>query len=325
MSITDDSIGGGDVGYDLELFRDHVGSTITTESDAGSCSIGRTGATMQLRLPRTVLPRAVSASFEQIDSTTSSAAPMQSASISMNVGPIKFLRSGVSALLTAGIRRDRDSVATKNAQPENEDSVTKPYFRGTVTAQKIVPLCQSPFTSGNNPKSCVDLAMRHVASISTKHLPRHEAILLGVSSRVRGYNYYHSPQTINRRNWSSFLKLNNAERLRPPAAVANSISGNIEVRLPFKPFSSNDFVDKNLKTLSSTLEGTLIAFGDWAFSQGMECDPEERGADGRLVRHSSVGVGYQKVAQGIPLKLDAVITEHGTGGLFFGIGRDFGA
>jgi hypothetical protein len=97
------------------------------------------------------------------------------------------------------------------------------------------------------------------------------------------------------------------------------------VRLPFKPFSSNDFVDKNLKTLSSTLEGTLIAFGDWAFSQGMECDPEERGAVGRLVRHSSVGVGYRKVAQGIPLKLDAVITEHGTGGLFFGIGRDFGA
>ena len=77
------------------------------------------------------------------------------------------------------------------------------------------------------------------------------------------------------------------------------------------------------------LAGTFVVFGDWAISQGQaessSISTEKEDAFPRPFRQSSVGVGYRKVAQGIPLKVDACITEHGTGGLFFGIGHDFGA
>lgn len=310
MSISDDSV--GDAGYDLEVYRDHVGMSKSQASDKAT-SIGRAGATMRLKLPRTVLPRAISASFEQIDATKKSATRMQSASMTMNVGPMHFLRSGVSAILTAGVRRDASNTA--KAQPGY--STAQPYFKGTVTSQKIVPLCQSPF-SGN--KRIVDLALRHAASFSTKHLPRHEAIMLGLSSRVRGYKYN---QASSGRNWTSFLQFKDNEKIRPPAAVASSICGNIELRLPFRPFSNVASENKNVQSVSSMFEGSLVAFGDWAFTQA-HSELNEGQAEGHI-RQSCIGVGYRKVSQGIPLKVDAVITEHGTGGVYFGIGRDFSA
>jgi outer membrane protein assembly factor BamA len=311
MSVSDDHFGGSNSGYDLEIFRDFVGEA--KESEQSATSVERTGATMRLRLPQRVLTRAVSASFEQIDNSNTEGAPMQSASLSINVGPVSFLRSGLSALLTAGVQRDDRAEDIKSGTEDR--SFMQPYFRGTVTSQKILPLCKSTLESEQSTRSSLDLALRHVVSMSTKHLPRHDAITLGFSSRVRGYKYSPGPISSKRKNWTSFLQLNNAGGVQPPVAISNSISGNIELRLPFRPF----FANKNLCSLTSLLEGKFVAFGDWAFTQEAESI-----SDSKFNRFSSVGAGYRKNIQGLPLKLDAVLTEHGTGGLFFGIGRDFG-
>ena len=322
LSITDDSVGNS--GYDLELFRDHVG-TAKDKNDDNTSLIGRTGATMRLRLPRgnMALPRALSANFEQIIDQTKNtlAVPMQYASMSVDMGPMNVLRSRLSAMIAVGAQRSC-SKANLSANSD-ENSSAKPYFRGAVTSQKILPLFHSPFAPRNKSKMTAELAMRHVASISTKHLPRHEALILGLSSRVRGYSYSQQ-QASNNRSWASLLQLNKPGKVRPPAAIFNSICGNIELRLPFRPFSGDGIANSTVKSLSSALEGTLIAFGDWAFSQAHFDCTKDREIHNEFVRYSSLGVGYRKVTHGIPLKVDVAITEHGTGGLFFGIGRDFG-
>lgn len=309
MSISDDSL--SDTGYSVEIFRDNVGTS--EDKKSGTRSIGRTGATMQFRMPRTVSPRAISASFEQIEPTDNSvAAPMQTASVTMNLGPLNFLYSGLSAVLTSGVQRDATNKQSK--------STSKPYFMGTLTSQKIVPMCLTPFASGDQSKSYVNLAMRHVATVSTKYLPRHEAIMLGLSSRVRGYSY--SKKSYTQKGWGSCLRLNKNNEVCPHVAVANSVCGNIELRMPFKPVFND--ANPNLNALSSMLEGNIVAFGDWAFSHAQfDSKHDSQAKPERLFRSSSVGIGYRKVAQGLPLKVDAVITEHGTGGIFFGIGRDF--
>ncbi|KAL7479313.1 hypothetical protein ACHAW6_005047 [Cyclotella cf. meneghiniana] len=340
MSIADNSLGGGDAAYDLELFRDHV--CLLNEEENVTLSKGspqRTGASVRLRFPQYSLPRAISASVQKIDPMKSHSECMQSASMTMNIGPVSFLRSGLSAFLTAGVQHcggsENAPPASYDAAPSPQKANTRPYFSGTVTSQQIIPLCRSPFHSRDNSKSFIDVAIRHVASVSTKHLPQHEAIMLGLSSRVRGYEYIQSQTGITdepqgeRRNLASFLrKMNNAGKVRPPIAVSNSICGNVELRLPFSPFSNINSVTNHWKSLSAMLAGTLVVFGDWAITQGQLESPsvprEAKDVLGRF-RHSSVGVGFRKVAQGIPLKIDACITEHGTGGIFFGIGRDFGA
>ena len=332
MTFSDNLLCGGGAGYDLELFRDHLGLARNSET-SGRTSPLRTGSTMRLRLPQYSFPRAVSASFEQIVPATgvTSSASTQSASVSMNMGPINFLRSGLSALVTAGVQRDIDS--KRITKTDNESSSGN---SGTVTSQQIIPLGKSPNGSRDSSNSFFDLAIRHVASVSTKYLPRHEAIMLGMSSRVRGYKYNYQPGLVlkdtsqnTKRHWASLFKLNSTGKVRPPIAISNSICGNVELRLPFRPFSDKDIVDINLKSLSSMLAGTFVVFGDWAISQGQaessSISTEKQDAFPRPFRQSSVGVGYRKVAQGIPLKVDACITEHGTGGLFFGIGHDFGA
>jgi len=316
MSISDDTI--GDASYDFELFTDHVGVTKDTETVTSTTK--RNGATMRLRLPQMVLPRSVSASFEQISGMTTLKTPMQSASMTIDVGPMNFLRSGLSAVLTGGVQMSGDAT---NVEAKSGKSCMKPYFRGSATSQKIMSLFRSPLDSRDD-KANVDLAVRNVASISTKHLPRHEAILLGVSSRVRGYRYNSNTSANNGGNWASFLQRNN-ENVRPPIAVSNSISGSIELRLPFSPFSKVDgAANKTFNHQSSIVEGNIVAFGDWAFSQAQNDLAEGKDLTEKFLRYSSMGIGYRKVTQGIPLKVDAVITEHGTGGLFFGIGRDFG-
>ena len=321
MSITDDFT--GDSGYDLELFRDHVG-TIRDKNDDDASLAERTGSTMRIRLPNInmLVPRTISTNFERIvDQSNASAVPTQSASLSVDMGPINVLRSRLSALMTIGAQR---TCGQGNISADSDQSSsTKPYFRGAVTSQKIFPLFHLPFTPRNKSKMSVDLAMRHVVSVSTKYLPRHEALIHGLSSRIRGY-VYNQPQTSNNRPWTSLLQINTAGKIRPPAAICNSICGNIELRLPFEPFSDG-IVNNNVKSFSSLFKGTLIAFGDWAFSQAhFDCTKNQEIRE-EFVRYSSFGVGYRKITHGIPLKIDAAITEHGTGGIFFGIGRDFGA
>jgi len=354
MSIKDDYLAGSDAGYDLEVFRDHVGvsgnrgsrqrfaeapkeessegieSPEKERADEEDCPL-RTGASMRLRLPQTrysaFLPRSISTRLERVDPFAKDELAQCTASMSTDIGPYHHncnvssrpLRSTLSAIASAGGRWDAGK-----AEEGDDDATTLPYATGTLRSQQIMPL-----SSESRSIPSVDLAMRHAVSASSRHLPRHEAILLGLPSRIRGYRYnyqqspmIHQPQKIEKEGQNSvfqsfkqLVKGDDGEQFRPPIAISKSISGTMEFRIPFERVVRESIVGS----------GTFVLFGDWCVAQAQLpssslISMEETASLEKPYRHSSAGIGLRKVVQGIPLKMDACITEHGTKGLFFGIG-----
>lgn len=309
-------------GYDLNLFHDNVGSgrrkkkyqntSIDKEAEIGTLSgesAGnpiRVGGTMRLRLPssmrRKFKANEVSTTFERINAQSI-------ASASVGVGPYKFnpirsLYSSFSASFTSGVRSNSGGSAGAGVVP---------YAAGTLTSHQIIPSKSSPLT----------LAVRHVASAGTKNLPRHEAISLGLSSKVRGYKYNYSSQTIDSSSaeeeqheqgaWYALKKLcsgGEGAKVSPQIAASKALSGTMELRIPFQAASDG---------LQPILSGTFLLFGDWSLTQA-HIPSLATEKDNKPARFSSAGVGLRKVVQGIPLKVDACVTEHGSKGIFFGIG-----
>ncbi len=316
------------------------------------CFPQRTGATIRFRLPHppsigplhTLLtPRTASASIERIlpeHSDQSSISNAQSiTSVSMNLGPHHFgnnisgnssstkshwkdpiqgFRSMVSSTMTVGARWDGDTKVYESAgrTMSNRSSSATPYFAGSITSQQKIPLFS--FLAGlrsNGSAPIVDLAMQQVVSVSTRHLPRHEAVVLGLASRVRGYkyNYHQSHSRVKERGNEKKNSLSSVKQFLcggggddsvfPPIAIAQAVSGTVELRVP-------------------TQRGTFVIFGDCAMSHAQEDVSQDDIVD-RPSRQSSFGIGYRRVIQGIPIKVDACCTEHGTKGMFFGIGNDF--
>jgi len=346
FSIKDDYLSGSssNAGYDLEVFRDHVGVSSgenkakMPEREAGSNESDtpitnsplRTGASMRLKLPQmnrlsSFLPKAISTRLERVDPFTNDDSAQYIASTSTDIGPYNHkwnilsrpLRSTVSAIGSAGGRWNIDD--SKALEVEKEDSAkTLQYATGTITSQQVMPL-----HNNREGVAAIDLTMKNVVSASTRNLPRHEAILLGLSSaRIRGYKYnYQQPSNIEQsaekekkeepsplQAIKQFVKGGSENQFRPPIAIKNAISGSMEVRIPFERIFKAPI-------LSS---GTIIVFGDWCVAQALPSSSSRDAQD--WLRHSSMGIGMRKAVQGIPLKIDACITEHGNKGLFFGIG-----
>jgi hypothetical protein len=331
MTIKDDYLGSSNAGYDIEVFRDHVDVSEQNEVDIGDvdCPL-RTGITTKVRFPQSsysfAIPKAVSARFECVDPFTQNDCTQFITSMSADFGDQRTLKlskrpviSTVTATATTG--RKWSSVGKR----ENvDDSSSLPYATGTITSQQIMSL---ESVKGTTP--LIDLAIRHVASTSSRHLPRHEAMILGLSSRIRGYKYNYqqspmqNPQKETKHDKSLFQSLKKIvqgqgnEHFRPPITLSNAISGTVEIRIPFE----------RLIPSSTIGSGNVILFGDWCVSQtqplhSLMQSPGLGGLSVESSRHSSLGIGLRKAVQGIPLKVDACITEHGTKGLFFGIGHN---
>jgi hypothetical protein len=301
-------------GYDLNLFHDNVGTggrrkkhEIKANGDESDENPMRIGGTMRLRLPsamkRKLKASVVSATFERINAQSI-------ASASVGVGPYRFnpfhsLQSLFSASVTSGVRSSSD---------ESAGAGVAPYAACTLTSHQIMPLGSSP----------VNLAVRHVASGGTKNLPRHEAVTMGLSSKVRGYNYNFRSQTTETASieeeeqkeqgtWQALKRIcrgGKGANVRPSIATSKALSGTVELRVPFKAASEG---------LQPILSGTFLLFGDWSLTQAHRPSSATE-EENSPMRFSSAGVGLRKVVQGIPLKVDACITEHGSRGLFFGIG-----
>ena len=357
MSIKDDSLGSSHAGYDMEVFRDHVGvsgkegdgkgdtdefkaigaveinqSKVNVYSNEEDCPL-RTGIKMKLRLPQSshpfALPKAVSARFECVDPFTTNDCAQCMTSMSADFGYQKTwkvstrpVRSIVSTTMTAGRKWNAGG-----KPKEFDESSPLPYATGTISSQQIMPLSNE----GESLPS-MDLEIRHVASASSRHLPRHEAVILGLSSRIRGYkyNYQQSPMKHQQqetnddeeksllRSLKNLVRGKGIEQFRPPIALSKAISGTIEVRIPFERLVSSSIIGR----------GNVVLFGDWCFSQAQPLpslvlqSPGDGGFSAESFRHSSLGIGLRKVVQGIPLKVDACLTEHGTKGLSFGIGHN---
>jgi len=360
MGIKDDYLAGTNAGYDLEVFRDYVGvkgnkashqkadvdskdetsveikSEVKEGAGEDNCPL-RTGANMRLLLPRarrsSFSPNSVSARLERVDPLSKDDCAQCTTCMSTDIGPYHHelevssrpLRSTVSATASAGGKWD----ARDKSEKDGDDARKLPYATGTLTSQQIMSL--SGETRSIPP---VDLAMRHVVSMSSRHLPRHDAVLLGLSSRVRGYKYNYQqssvirqPQAIHEVEQKSMLQSlkqlvtgNDRDQYNPPIALSDSISGTMEVRIPFERVVRQPILGS----------GNFVLFGDWCVARAQQPPSlllSKEGTDvyGKPFRHSSVGIGVRKVVQGIPLKIDACVTEHGSKRLFFGIGQSFEA
>jgi hypothetical protein len=342
--VKDDNLGSSDSGYDVEIFRDHVGvgglgdAIDEINGEETVVSPLRTGVTMKLRLPHSTkyslsLPKALSARFEYIDPYyTKNDSAQCMTSMSADIGPYRNiwnestrpLRSTVSAIAAAGRKWNIDD---KSEKDNNDDASRLPYYAtGTITSQQIMPL-----SSERESFPPIDLVIRNVASTSTRYLPRHEAIMLGLTSRIRGYkyNYQEDPERHQQQDTEKGAEKNLLQGLKnlmqgksnnqfsPPVALTKAISGTVEVRIPFE--RCHPIIGR----------GNVVLFGDWCVSQA-QAQPslllQHTGNEGDTseepIRFSSLGIGLRKVVQGIPLKVDACLTEHGTKGVFFGIGNN---
>lgn len=345
-SMKDDYLGSSDSGYDVTIIRDHVGlgalGDVIDEIKEEETVVSplRTGVTMKLRLPHSTkyslsLPKALSARFEYIDPFTKNDCAQCMTSMSADIGPyrntwnesIRPVRSSISAIAAAGRKWNIDG---KSEKDNNDDASRLPYYAtGTITSQQIMPLSneQESFPP-------IDLAIRNVASASTRYLPRHEAIMLGLTSRIRGYkyNYQQDPVRVQQQDTEEGAEKNvfhglknlmqgkSNNQFRPPVALTKAISGTVEVRIPFERLIYHPIIGR----------GNVVLFGDWCVSHA-QAQPSlmlqhTGGKEGDFsvepIRHSSLGIGLRKVVQGIPLKVDACLTEHGTKGVFFGIGNN---
>ena len=302
MSIQDDHLGGGDAGYDLEVFRDHVGGCGSkravagdVEAEEGECdsepeghahqqnSFRRAGASARLRLPTPLakfrgfsvpVPKALCARFESVDPVAERDSAQCMSCISADIGPFRHiwkvrsrqLRSDLSATATTGGRWS----AGEKSKEGCDDSNMLPYTSGTITSQQCLPLNRG----GSTPSE--DLSMRHVISVSSRHLPHHETILLGLSSQIRVYKYSdqqrHSPQGSRKlqkqqqqhllESVKRFVRGNLGEQIRPPIALSKALSGTLELSIPFECLVRED----NQRFLPSVLSGSTIfylAVGAW--------------------------------------------------------------
>ena len=132
------------------------------------------------------------------------------------------------------------------------------------------------------------LALSQSIISSSRHLPRHEAKAAGIASRVRGYS-------------SS-----------PP--LSQSLKTSIEIRIPVQyDTSSNKFpLTKIFKDTS------LVFFGDWMVGSLDDSDDQNLSSP-MTTTQSSVGVGFRKNIQGLPLKYDVSYSNEGKLSAFFGI------
>lgn len=292
ISLRDDYLG-DDAGYELDLFRGSV-------DEGSSCRPVRTGSSMKVKVPRSlggrfILPvRAISSRFEHIQETDLKGAQCV-ASVDAQLGPFESawgsVRSSTSVVAKLGGKMGIGK----------GDSRLEPYASCCAVNEQSAHLDKS---------RGMHLSLRNVVSTSSRHIPSHEAYRIGLSSRVRGYGYSAKRNKKQSRPKNPVAMMRNTleawqgEVVHPPLSLSSAVSGSLELRVPFDGLSQ--------ATSRVIGDGNIVVFGDWCFAS-----PTNSGAS----RYSSVGVGARKSLNGIPLKIDACLTEHGTKGVFFGLGQ----
>lgn len=292
ISLRDDYLG-DDSGYELDLFQGNIDEGL-------SCRPIRTGSSMKVKVPRSLgerlmLPvRTISSRFEHIQETDQRGAQCI-ASVDTELGQFESawgsVRSSTSVVAKLGGKMDIGM----------EESRLEPYASCCAVNEQSTHLGKS---------RGMHLSLRNVVSTSSRHIPSHEAYHIGLSSRVRGYGYNAKRNRNHSRPKNPVAMLRNTleacqgELIHPPRSLSSAVSGSLELRVPF------DCLSQAAARIIG--DGSIVVFGDWCFAS-----PTNTNAS----RYSSVGVGARKSLIGIPLKIDACLTEHGTKGVFFGLGQ----
>jgi len=230
-------------GYDIEAFSDFLGDTGSDEekkktdketdgstSDSGfdqDSLLSRRGATFRLRNPisPSIMTNSVaSASLERTSTTTGQLENIGSAT--MTFGPFRRLlpmgaRSSVSTTINGGARLTGKADGDGNGEGVLYGGTgVLPYSSASATTKQILPIS---FSSRDDDKMPITLALQHTVSISTPNLPRHELKAMGNSAQIRGAS--------------------------ANGIASSAVKGTTEIRLPIA-----------VPRLGS---GAVVLFGDW--------------------------------------------------------------
>lgn len=317
LQFSDDKFGVGPGGYNAEIFSDYI--ALDTESEAEDSSISKYDE-----------PENIDASMDNaLDSSEMSPAPTIANNANVDDDPL-LSRKGVKFSLRGPISTDIINQSTASAVVERTstrtgkhetigsatlglgptarnlplgaraslaasltsgarfgDQTVFPYSSASITSRQLFPL----FTEGRSTTSQqVNLALEHTVMGATNNIPRHEANAAGIASRVRGYEFGAN------------------------GPIDSSISGTAEIRVP---------VIVPIRSESVQQDGSLVFFGDWVCAHRHKHLCAGGFSKDGMFGKSSVGVGFRKSFQGIPLKFDVSLTKEGKVGTLFTLGRDW--
>lgn len=312
-------------GYSVEAFQDYIGTDKEHNADKTDemknpllTKRGVTFRSCSSPLAPFLERSSASASFERVKTVTGTQEDV--ASTTLNMGPIvRKIRGNQSdarhSLLT--------TIAT-GIKTNSERWALRPYTTCTLLARQIFPVRERDDNTGN----VINIAFRHSFTTSTQHLPLHEANAQGISARVRGYT--------NKSN----------------GPLASAIAGTTELRLPFQPsrlgtvklvlFADYLFAQRRpfvAPTILTSTENNIDKPGYYRHGENENYSSTRTGdseagaaADFRggatmtpfsFFHKSSIGLGFRKRIQGIPVKCDFSLTQEGKIGSFLSIGNDF--
>ena len=189
--------------------------------------------------------------------------------------------------LPLGARASMATSASTGARVGEERLL--PYSSASVTSRQIFPLFTEKSSSATTGKE-VNFALQHTLMAATNHFPRHEANAAGFAARIRGYSGSSN------------------------GPVDSSVTGSAEVRIP---------VTIPIQRGKIQQDGSVVLFGDWMLANHQTSGGTRGFAKDDLFGKSSIGVGFRKSVQGIPLKYDVALTKDGKVGAFVSLGQDW--
>ncbi|CAB9508551.1 expressed unknown protein [Seminavis robusta] len=311
-------------GYDVEAFSDFIGDTDaeggtkkgkSKKSDNAEDSVedetppskepnkllDRKGMRFTYRNPiETKRIRHSSASTSLERTATQSGIRETIGCGSLTLGPFRRelpldARSSIDGRFTTGLRVPEGSVQAELSSDKNTEirggSTTYqgltllPFTSFRLTTTQVLPLLSSSYSASSaaEPEKQPSLALRHTVSGSTRNLPQHEQNAMGFSSMIRGG--------------------------QSKGGISTYVTGATELRIPLNIMGGS----KRIQNLQQ--DASVVLFGDWVSARKNNGSP--------FAFEKSIGVGFRKIAQGIPLKVDFCYAGNGKIKSNFGLGRDF--
>ena len=274
-------------GYDVEAFSEYIGDvpedevnqkatvtagveTPTDSSPPGTIKItdydhdaliSRRGATFRLRNPfnpEVIRNSMMSASIEQTSTKTGLHEKIGSATLKL--GPFRRAlpmdaMSSIDTSITTGTRVLGSVGDDRGDSGKLGSSIDlKPFGSFTATTKQVIPVLETR-TTGFRP---LVLALQHSATLSSSHLPRHEAKAQGIANNIRG--------------------------AKSNGRVSSALRGTTEIRIP---------VDIP-KLPRKEQDASVVLFGDWLFATKDSTSPIFRKSSvGIGIRKSLQGLPLQ--------------------------------
>jgi hypothetical protein len=232
-------------GYEVEAFTNYIGDLLEEILPGDNTApdydkdplLNRKGATFRLRNPmeqHIVTNSLLTASLEKIGTRTGLHESIANTGIGLGpfISDLPFdARQAAEVTVSVGSRYT-DPTGAPDEEPLLASTRFKPYSTIMGSVKHIFPIMN---TAGPNRRPLV-LALKHSATTSTKHIPRHEAQALGVASNIRGSTPNGRVMTALRGTTEIRLPINLPRQVRQDATVVLYSEWLLACKGPSMPF-----------------------------------------------------------------------------------------